>query len=103
VQVGDPSMTWRRVDPDSAAAVGSPLSPSYLAAPPGLPGVMVSTASGQSGARQLWRSDDGITWSPVEPLPDGASAAASWNGGDRIYVVGTLPPAPDRLSPTWCA
>jgi hypothetical protein len=88
----EPALTWRRIDPDSTAAVASPLEASYTAALPTLPGVMLSTAPGRSPERQLWRSDDGITWTEVGGLPDGATAADSWTGtGGRIYALGTMP------------
>ena len=88
----EPALTWRRIDPDSTAAVAGSLEASYAAAPPSLPGVMLSTAPGRSPQRRLWRSDDGITWSQIVGLPDGATAADSWTGtGGRIYALGTMP------------
>jgi hypothetical protein len=84
-------MVWNVVEPDSTQAVAyGNLSLSNSSE---LPGVVLATAPGRSDeyAPQLWRSDDGVTWTRVDlEVPFGSLENARF-GADTVYAVGTAP------------
>lgn len=94
--LGDPQLIWRAVRPDAAGSVSATFGHRDSFS---FPGLILSTAPaptpGQFGGDfvpMLWRSDDGITFSPVESdVPDGFKLFMSRVAGDRIYTFGTAP------------
>jgi hypothetical protein len=90
-EIVESNMVWNVVEPDSTQAVAyGDLS---LSTSGELPGVILSTAPGRSDeyVPQLWRSDDGVTWSAVElDVPFGSLHNARFTA-DGVYAVGTAP------------
>ena len=100
-QIVESNMVWNVIEPDSTQAVAyGDLSAMTTAS--GLPGVMLSTAPGRSEdyVPQLWRTEDGVTWTPVEiDVPFGSLHNTRFTA-DGVYVVGTAPGiAADRPNP----
>ena len=90
---GDVPMQWRQVDPASGLGMARDVGSVGLTAPL----YALSTAPGTTDvgkarpSRVVWRSDDGIEWSPSATLgadlyPSDLSGAAH-----RIFAVGTAP------------
>jgi hypothetical protein len=83
----NPQLTWR------AAPVQAGLSPLTSLSNTGGAAYAVSTAPGQvvtqgSGTTTLYRSSDGLTWTPANG-PAGLSVADVSVDGSRVYSVGT--------------
>jgi hypothetical protein len=88
--IGDSTMTWRTVDPDSAAAVAMGVGGRGGTT---FPGVIVSTAPGRSDTLnlQLWHSDDGVSFTPIDGRPPNRSLVTAGAVGEQIYTFGTAP------------
>lgn len=89
---GDPQLVWRTVEPDSATAVGSIV---MARSSNTFPGVIVSTAPGRGSnpTPQLWRSDDGVSFTPVNSVPAGLSWSQTTTIGHTVYAFATAPGA----------
>lgn len=91
-QIVASNMTWTVIEPDSTQAVGYG---NVMLAASG-PAVALATSPGRSNdyTPQLWRSDDGVSWSPIDvDVPFGSLDRARF-AGDKVYVVGTAPGIP---------
>ncbi len=85
----DSNMVWNVVTPDSTQAVGYG---NVMLSSSG-PVIALATEPGRSNdyAPQVWRSDDGVSWTPIEvDVPFGRVEGARF-AGDKVYVVGTAP------------
>ncbi|HTH06269.1 MAG TPA: hypothetical protein VL916_10385, partial [Ilumatobacteraceae bacterium] len=88
-QIVESNMVWNVIEPDSTQAVGYG---NIMMSTSG-PAVALATSPGRSDdyAPQLWRSDDGVTWTPIDvEVPFGRVDGARF-AGDKVYVVGTSP------------
>jgi hypothetical protein len=90
-EIVESKMVWNVVEPDSTQAVA--FGNLSLSNSSELPGVILATAPGRSDefVPQLWRSDDGVTWTPVDlDVPFGSLQNARFSA-DGVYAVGTAP------------
>jgi hypothetical protein len=89
----EPQLTWRAVQPDSAAAVGSSVGEASWVGPR-FPGVLVSTSpagTDEEGLFRLWRSEDGVTFSQTGTSPPIGSLLNGAVIGSHVYAFGTAP------------
>jgi hypothetical protein len=90
-QIVDSNMTWTVVEPDSTQAVAyGNLSLSNASE---LPGVILATAPGRNDdyTPQMWRSNDGVTWTQLNVDPPFGGLENVRFAGDSVYAVGTAP------------
>ncbi|HEX9968614.1 MAG TPA: hypothetical protein VGB03_00620, partial [Acidimicrobiales bacterium] len=94
---GDVGVTWRRVDPKAGLGMARGLSD-------GSPLYAISTAPGEREPRRgeqlsrvVWRSDDGLEWTPTSTLGPDLYLADLATRDTRLYAVGT---SPTSASPT---
>lgn len=92
-EIVESNMVWNVIEPDSTQAVayGDMRSPATSGAQ--LPGVILATAPGRSDdyVPQMWRSDDGVTWTALNIDPPFGGLESLRFAGDRVYAVGTAP------------
>ena len=88
-QIMESNMVWNVVEPDSTEAVGYG---NVMLSSRG-PVIALATEPGRNDdyAPQVWRSEDGVSWTPIDvDVPFGRVESARF-AGDKVYVVGTAP------------
>jgi len=85
-------MVWNVVEPDSTEAVAFG-DMRTAANGNSLPGVLLGTAPGRNDdyTPQMWRSNDGVTWTPVNVDPPFGGLGSVQFASDAVYTVGTAP------------
>ncbi|MDQ1438288.1 MAG: hypothetical protein QOK43_1917 [Acidimicrobiaceae bacterium] len=87
---GDVGLAWRKVAPMSGLGMGSAVRQGSVL-------YSVSTAPGQADVRGdqrhrvVWRSTDGVEWSPASTLGDDLYLSDLTSRDNRVYAVGTAP------------
>jgi hypothetical protein len=92
-QIVDSNMVWNVVEPDSTQAVAYGDLRSAATSGASLPGVVLATAPGRNDnyTPQMWRSDDGISWTQIDVNPPFGGLGNTRFTGDSVYAVGTAP------------
>lgn len=91
---GDVPMRWEKIDPASGLGMARDVAfDGVLAAPL----YALSTAPGEADvgkawpSRVVWRSDDGVEWTPSSTLDSGTYVSDLASTETRVFAVGTAP------------
>lgn len=96
---GKVGVTWQRVDPKSTLGMArgfSEGSPVYALST--APGERESVA-GRPLSRVVWKSDDGVEWTPASTLGPDLYLSDLANRDSRIYAIGTSPTSAAPAAP----